>query len=390
MLFKRKTRLTREGWYFVIVLALVLVRASMKDLNLMLAFAGMMAGAIYFNWFIVRLMLRRLAIRRRLPASVSAGEMATIELEATNRHRATAVVVDDSFQLAGSSDRRDRGRATSIFSQIPAKQSARAEYRVRFGRRGRYEFGELRATSRFPLRLVSRMITFDQPEELIVLPRVGRLTNRWAQVRRGGEPGVRRVLQRHGPTEGDFYAMRDWRAGDSRRSIHWRTTARRGSLMVRQFEQPRSENLTLLVDLWRPEKPTTADDDAVELAVSFAATITADLCRRGGCELFAAIAGREIVSQGGGASRALGRDVLGALAVAEGNQHDHLAELVRCGLEQGPASGQIVLVSTRPHNEASIAPELPEVGGARQAAAMARMICVNPASDDLFELFQID
>src|SRR5438067_6699850 len=100
MSFKLRTRLTQEGWYFVIVLALVLVRASMKDINLMLAFAGMMVGALYFNWLALRMMFRRLSIRRRLPESVSAGDVAVIGLEASSRHRATAVVCEDSFQLA--------------------------------------------------------------------------------------------------------------------------------------------------------------------------------------------------------------------------------------------------------------------------------------------------
>ena len=36
-----------------------------------------------------------------------------------------------------------------------------------------------------------------------------------------------------------FHALRDYVAGDDRRYIHWRTTARRGSLMVKQFEDTR-------------------------------------------------------------------------------------------------------------------------------------------------------
>lgn len=390
MSFKRKSRLTQEGWYFVVVLGLVLVRASMKDLNLMLAFAGMMAGAIYFNWFLLRIMMRRLSIRRRLPASVSTGETAIIELEATNPHRATAVAVEETFRLAGSNSRADQGRGTAIFAQMAAKQPTTVEYRVRFGRRGRYQFDQIRATSRFPLRLVSRTIVFEQPEELIVLPKLGRLTSRWTQVRRGAEPGPTRVLQRHGPTEGDFYAMRDWRAGDSRRWIHWRTTARRGTLMVRQFEQPRSENLTLLLDLWRPEKPTPADDDTVELAVSFAATIAADICRRGGCQLLLAVAGKELVSLAGGASRALARDVLAALAVAEADCHGRLPKLLERGVDEGPSGGRMVLISTRPQSQHSANAMAEAVDQPKQAAALARMLRIDASSDELFEYFQVE
>ena len=128
------------------MLALVLVRASMKDINLMLAFAGMMVGALYFNWFALRMMFRRLSIRRRLPESVAAGDVAVIEMEATGPHRATAVEIEDSFQLAGSRRREDRGSGFApSFHKSLRGQPARAEYRVRFGRRGRYEFGPIRA-----------------------------------------------------------------------------------------------------------------------------------------------------------------------------------------------------------------------------------------------------
>src|SRR5437868_14484036 len=98
-MFKLRSRLTQEGGYFVVVLALVLARASMKDINLMLAFAGMMVGALYFNWLALRMMFRRLSIRRRLPESIAAGAVAVIELRATGLHRATAVGVDDWCRL---------------------------------------------------------------------------------------------------------------------------------------------------------------------------------------------------------------------------------------------------------------------------------------------------
>lgn len=390
MFFKQRTRLTQEGWCFVVVLALVTVRASMKDINLMLAFAGMMVGVLYFNWFALRMMYRRLTIRRRMPESISAGDTVTIELEADCPHRATAVEIEDSFQLAGSTRREDQARGVAIFPQVVRGQTARAEYRVRFGRRGKYEFGLIRATSRYPFRLIARTVGYRRPQELIVLPRLGRLTNRWTMVRRGPEPGPHRVLQRQGLTEGDFYGMRDWRPGDSRRWIHWRTSARRGSLMVRQFEQPRSENLTLLVDLWRPDEPEPRHEDNVELAVSFAATVAADVCRRGGCQLRVVIGGEQIASLGGGASRSLAGDVMRQLAVADATPYDRLPQLIERGLNEG-FGGRIVLVTTRSQNRDHAADEVSQFNQPPQnRAALARMMRIDASSDQLFEYYHVD
>ena len=123
-----------------------------------------------------------------------------------------------------------------------------------------------------------------QCETLIVLPRLGRLTEGWAGRRLEAFAGVDRRSLRPG-MEGDFYGVREWRSGDSRRLIHWRRSARLGKLVVRQFAQPRSRDVAVVLDVWQPERPTAEQLDNVELAVSFAATVLADVCRKGGQRL---------------------------------------------------------------------------------------------------------
>ena len=56
--------------------------------------------------------------------------------------------------------------------------------------------------------------------------------------------------------------------------------------MVLQFEQSRNRDVALLLDLWQPDQPTAADRENVELAVSFAATVVADLCRKGDSNVY--------------------------------------------------------------------------------------------------------
>ena len=167
-----------------------------------------------------------------------------------------------------------RGRAT-----------AKGSYRGALTRRGRYRFGPLRLTTRFPFGLFSRTITVGPVETLTVLPRLGKLTRVWAARRLEAIAGADRRRRRPG-AEGDFYGVREWRRGDSRRLIHWRSSARRGKLVVRQFERPQSRDAAVLLDLWQPPSPTDADLDTVELAVSFAGTVLADLCRSGGCNIY--------------------------------------------------------------------------------------------------------
>ncbi len=379
------TRLTREGWYFTIVLAFIVVAGSMREINLMLILAGMMVGVLYFNWRGARSMLRRLQVHRRLPESIHAGEMLTVELEATSPSRSLAVVVQDTARPHGAG--RDAAvLPIAVFPQVPAKQAVGSQYRLTLERRGQYDFGPLRISTRYPFGLMVRTIRQPERGRLLVLPRLGRLTAQWNQLAQTPDFGSRRAARRQGQTEGDFYGLRDWRAGDSRRLIHWRTSARRGGLMVRQFERPWSVNLTLLLELWQPENPGSDDRRRVELAVAMAATVAVDACRRGESQLLVIVGGQgPVVAHGGGASRSLAREILGKLAVAEASSSDRLAELLERGADEAPPGGRTVLLTTRP---AAMDP------AARLAAAttadgglVAQRVVVLPAGSAEFERY---
>ena len=95
-------------------------------------------------------------------------------------------------------------------------------------------------------------------ETLTVLPRLGKLTHVWAARRLEAIAGTDRRRRRPG-TEGDFYGVREWRRGDGRRLIHWRSSARQGKLVVRQFERPQSRDAAVVLDLWQPDGPSDAD-----------------------------------------------------------------------------------------------------------------------------------
>src|SRR6185295_19477883 len=94
----------------------------------------------------------------------------------------------------------------------------------------------------------------------------------------GSATGARRWA---GVQDGDFYGLREWRAGDARNRIHWRTSARRRSLTVRQYERRHDACLLVIVELWEPDKPTDADRLRTEAVASFAATVFAEACREG-------------------------------------------------------------------------------------------------------------
>src|SRR5439155_16399434 len=126
-------------------------------------------------------------------------------------------------------------------------------------------------TTGYPLALVQLTRRLGQAADLIVFPKLG-------QLQRGR---LRRFLAQHSPSLGqarafprrhpgaqtEFHGLRTFRPGDSPRWIHWRTSARRGELMVREFEDTPNDHLVLVVE------PGPADNRPLERLLSLAATI---------------------------------------------------------------------------------------------------------------------
>jgi uncharacterized protein (DUF58 family) len=193
---------------------------------------------------------------------------------------------------------------------------------------------------------------------------------------------------RQGPIDGDYYGLREWRNGDSKRWIHWRTTAKLGRLAVRQFEQQHNRDLALVLDLWQPFPPDAAARGRVELAVSVVATMVDDLTRRGSSRLALAVAARESGWWSASVSPLFARQLLERLALVQAVADNELpAALARAVANVQPGI-QLVVISTR-------APILEEVcdsrlfdGQARQQRELRRAVWLTAGEEPLAALFQ--
>ncbi|MBN1393650.1 MAG: DUF58 domain-containing protein [Pirellulales bacterium] len=394
-MFRSRTTVCREGWYYLVIVALVLGGAMFKEVNLLLILAGMLLGPVLLNWRAVGVALRGLRVERQLPLRVGAGEPLAVNLVLANARRklgSWAVAVEDQITREADAKRglrRTTLRPSVLFPFVRPGQSRKGGYRGRLELRGRYNFGPLKLSTRFPFGLFSRTIEAGQIETLIVLPRLGRLTESWTARRTEAFAGADRRRNRPG-VEGDFFGVRQWRAGDGKRAIHWRSSARIGELAVRQFERPRSRDLAVALDLWQPRPPREEDLRAVELAVSFAATVLTDLGRKGGGNVFLALAEEEPECVGGPASPATLQNLMERLALAEGRAEDALPALLAHVLRKTPAETEIVLASTRPVDLSDASRLAPIWSHPALRERVHRVRCVDVSSDRFAAYFQLE
>jgi uncharacterized protein (DUF58 family) len=215
---------------------------------------------------------------RRAPRYVFAGGPLAIDYVIENKRRvvpALALWVED--QLVAE-DRTVSGWTAPLprvfFARVTARGKGRARWEGTAPGRGRYQFGALELVSRAPFGLIERRMPVKAPGELLVYPAIGRLTRTWQHVQRQTTQTRRGRRHDRSAQQQEYHGLRDYRPGDSPRWVHWRTSARLGRPMIKEFEQQHEEDLAILVDAWLPRsKPTTAQREAVEEAVRFAATL---------------------------------------------------------------------------------------------------------------------
>ncbi|MHB1008372.1 MAG: DUF58 domain-containing protein [Propionibacteriaceae bacterium] len=133
--------------------------------------------------------------------------------------------------------------------------------------------GPVRSVKADPLGLMQRVKRWSDPVELFIHPRVVALSATSTGFLRDVD-GI--TTQNLSSSDVAFHALREYVPGDDRRNIHWRTTARMGKLMVRQFEETQRSHLLLVLSTRAADY---ADPEDFETAVSSVASLAGQALR---------------------------------------------------------------------------------------------------------------
>ncbi|MGX5696209.1 DUF58 domain-containing protein [Agromyces soli] len=125
------------------------------------------------------------------------------------------------------------------------------------------------------LGLLRRTVRWNDPVELFVHPVTARLKPSAAGLVRDLEGEVTKIITDH---DISFHALRAYEPGDPLRNVHWRSSARTGRLMVRQYEETRRSELLLVQ---ATDGSHYDGEDEFELGVSIFASIGVQLVRDG-------------------------------------------------------------------------------------------------------------
>ena len=145
--------------------------------------------------------------------------------------------------------------------------------------RGRHRFDPVRLSITDPFGLAEARLTLDEQQALVVYPRLVELERLFFDGGAGPEHGRRLLLRR--PVGFDLHSVRDYQQGESLRRVHWPSTARRGSLMVKELEDSPRDEVAVLLDGDPAAVTGSPPDSSFDAAVRVAGSILLAQVRRG-------------------------------------------------------------------------------------------------------------
>lgn len=220
-----------------------------------LAAAGFLAVLTAFVW--VRRVARVQVTRRIHRTRVSVGDDVQVDITVTNPHRRPSATLWANDHFAGT--------VTEVLVPRLAPGEVRAVgYVLTPVRRGVFDVGPLSVARQDPLGLVRAERVLADTEVLWVLPR----TYPIAPLASGRMPDLEGPNVDRAEGSITFHSLREYVPGDDLRRIHWRSSARTGTLLVRRHvdaSQPRS---VVVLDVGRHAYDEETFESAIEVAAS--------------------------------------------------------------------------------------------------------------------------
>jgi uncharacterized protein (DUF58 family) len=325
-------RPTAGGWGVLVGAALLTAVGSALGYPTLTAVgvAGLVAAAVAVLFVLVR---PRVVLTWSLdPDRVTVGEAALVRLAVHNTGRLPAPGFE-AVQEVGDEMVRvwvpplTSGLQRSVHVVVPAP------------RRGLVRLGPVRVERRDPLGLPRRAERLTAGAWLWVRPRVCPVPALPIGTVLDFEGRVADTAPRGSST---FNALREYLPGDDPRFIHWRSSARLGSLLVRDQVDTTEPTTAIAVDTRRG----VLDQDAFEEAVSFAASLASAAQR---VELAA------VAEDLAGVRAAGGHGVLDRLAALQYGDEEGTAPLLRL-VERIPAGGCLAVLTGDPALAAALGP----------------------------------
>lgn len=296
---------TREGIVYLGLTLLIAIAALNTGNNLLFLVVSAMLGAVLVSGVASAVVLMGMEVEFELPQHVFAGQSYTSVVLVRNRRmwvpafsvsvvppikksgevkwiwrRSTFVFPAEKtgqrpwirwpdvslVRYAPSAEQQGILRDRVYYPFIPARQTIKTPVHVHFERRGRVKQDGLSIQSRFPFSFLIKTRTVKLAHEVIVYPSV-EPTEEFFEVL----PMITGEFETYVRGRGyDLYRIRDYQPEDTARHVDWKSTAKSGTLKVREFTREDERKLRIVFD---NAAPGTVKAEKYEKNIALAASL---------------------------------------------------------------------------------------------------------------------
>ena len=299
-------RFTPVGHFFLVLLVLAAIFGADTSLAMVFQIFAFIAFLLLVAFLLNRKIRVRFEIQRKLPRFATAGVPFTYDVSIKNprnRHSGNLYIIDEferprltytEFSRATTASRLRKMPVTqklgpSLWSTLWAhKQGAQKEPTIAADlqphesknvrlemlpvRRGRIRLAGITVARSDPLGLCYARKFMRLPQSILVLPKRYALPPVHLSGGRKHHSGGIALTMSVGESE-EFISLRDYRPGDSLRKFHWKSWARTGKPIVKEYQEEYFVRHVLILDTFIGESHSEAFEEAVSLAASFAYTV---------------------------------------------------------------------------------------------------------------------
>jgi len=268
--YRVEYRISRAGWVYIGATLLVALAALNTGNNLLFLILACLISVILMSGILSSISLTGVELRIELPEHIFAGQTVRATVELRNEK-----LTLPSFGLRVEAAPSKQAPAAALLEQpvyfpyLPRQESVKQTVPVTFLRRGLHVQDSFRLLTRFPFGFLEKTRRVAVKSEALVYPSVD-MGSELAEM----FPGIEGSIESYSKGRGqDLHALREYLPTDSARHVHWKASARTGSLMVREFAREDDCRVLLVLDPYSGAKEPRLREERFERAVSLCAGI---------------------------------------------------------------------------------------------------------------------
>jgi len=258
--YKMEYKVTRAGWFYIVGIILISLAALNTGNNLLFLILASLIGIILMSGILSSITLSGVAMRLQLPEHIFAGQPIRASIELENEK-----LTLPSFSLRVEAVTAKNSPAAALlekpayFPYLAKRGRVHQTVPISFPARGVYRQDAFRIVTRFPFGFLQKAHRLELRTEALVYPSV-EPTREFFEILPGLQGAMESLVKGRGQ---DLYALRDYMPTDSARHVHWKASARLGSLMVREFTREDDTRVLLVLD---PHISTPASGEMPQVA----------------------------------------------------------------------------------------------------------------------------